>query len=733
MQNSGVSSFRYYAFISYSHQDKAWADWLHKVLETYAVPKRLVGQTTAAGAIPKRLTPVFRDRDELASAHDLGRKVNEALAQSANLIVICSPRSAASRWVQEEVLAYKRLGRAEQVFCLIIDGEPNASELSGREAEECFAAALRFQLDADGQPTTQHAEPIAADARVGKDGKGNAKLKLIAGLLDVGFDTLKRREMHRRNRRLAVIAAFAVAMMAITSTLAVAALFSRHAAEVARVDAQRRQKQAEDLVGFMLGDLNDKLGQVQRLDIMEAVDDKAMAYFASLPTKDVTDKALAERAKALEKIGVIRQGQNHLSTAMDAYQAAAGIAGALARATPADAARQIAYSRVLAYIGMVDWYQGKLDDAQQAFEAAQHALRGAASHAVQNTELIFQLTVIDNNIGHVLEARGHFDQATTQYQLMLNLVRGLTSKRPDNTEWTAQLGTAHNNLGKLALLRGDMATAVTEYRADDAIESTLLARNPKDNLQRENTLLVRGILGRTLAMVGDMDPGKSDLQQAVDMADGLIKIDRGNNAFPEDFARYATQLARLQRLDGNRTASLELTGRALSILEELTRQDSTNTSLQRELAEAKIERAAELDTDGNGDPAREQLKGALSMIDPLLAKQPHDRNLVLSKAAAQLLLANITSDPPAVRALRESVLTTLKAEQGGRKDPRLLALQVEALLSMESTSEARPLIGQLWHTGYRDAQLLATLQHRHIPYPVNPKFQKTLTANTRTR
>src|SRR5678809_538474 len=94
-----VSSPRFRAFISYSHQDELWAQWLHKALESYRVPRKLVGQTTAAGVIPERLAPIFRDRDELPSATDLNRKVNEALGESANLIVVCSPRSAASRWV----------------------------------------------------------------------------------------------------------------------------------------------------------------------------------------------------------------------------------------------------------------------------------------------------------------------------------------------------------------------------------------------------------------------------------------------------------------------------------------------------------------------------------------------------------------------------------------------------------------------------------------------------------
>ncbi|MDA3913632.1 toll/interleukin-1 receptor domain-containing protein [Oleiagrimonas sp.] len=161
---STVSSLRFRVFISYSHRDKVWADWLHKTLEPYAIPKRLVGEVTQVGPVPRRLTPIFRDRDELASAHDLGAKDNKALAQSANLIVICSPRSAASRWVDEEVLSFRRLGRGERIFCLVVDGEPNASALPGQSAEECFSPTLRHAVDARGVLTDRPAEPIPADA-----------------------------------------------------------------------------------------------------------------------------------------------------------------------------------------------------------------------------------------------------------------------------------------------------------------------------------------------------------------------------------------------------------------------------------------------------------------------------------------------------------------------------------------------------------------------------------------
>src|SRR5579884_1014926 len=199
-----MSDFKYWAFLSYSHRDKPWGDWLHKALETYRVPKALVGRPSRDGVVPAHIFPIFRDREELPVAADLSANIDAALRQSRYLIVICSPRSAKSRWVNEEVLNYKRLGRADRVLALIVDGEPNASEPKpGFSAEdECFPPALRFEVGARGELSRSQTEPIAADARGGSDGKSNAKLKLLAGLLGVNFDDLKQRENERRIRRL---------------------------------------------------------------------------------------------------------------------------------------------------------------------------------------------------------------------------------------------------------------------------------------------------------------------------------------------------------------------------------------------------------------------------------------------------------------------------------------------------------------------------------------------------
>ena len=164
-QQTGPQEYKYWGFISYSHADEKWADWLHKSLETYGVPKQLVGKPTKYGPIPKRAFPIFRDRDELPSSADLGDKLTAALTGSRYLIVICSPRAVASQWVNEEIKTFKSLGREAQVLCLIVDGEPYASLNPQLGLEECFPEPVRYQVDENRHLTDIRTEPLAADAR----------------------------------------------------------------------------------------------------------------------------------------------------------------------------------------------------------------------------------------------------------------------------------------------------------------------------------------------------------------------------------------------------------------------------------------------------------------------------------------------------------------------------------------------------------------------------------------
>jgi tetratricopeptide (TPR) repeat protein len=729
-QRSTAQAVRYRAFISYSHRDKTWAAWLHRALETYAVPHRLIGRVTDRGAVPKRLVPIFRDTDELATARDLGKEVSDALAQSACLLVVCSPEAALSRWVDEEIRTYQRLGGAERIFCLVVAGEPNASRMAGRGAEECFPPALRQRYDAEGNLTDDVIEPLAADVRPGGDGKHDALCKLVAGMLGVGLDELKRRDLQRRARRAVAISTVAVAVMIVTTILAISATIARRDAVAASHVAERRQKDAEDLVAFMLGDLNDKLAQVSRLDILEAVDDRAMAYFQAQPTHEVSDRALLQRATALEKIGSVRLDQGRLDAALASYEAARSVAASLTAKEPADIPRQVLLAEIVTFIGMVHWRQARLDDAQHAFADARATLARAEQTAPENNDLHFQLAMLDNNMGRVMEARGAIDEAEKHYGDMLARMQRLAVAEPHDADVAEWLGSAHYNLGKVALLRGEIANAIAQYSADEAIQARLSSADPKDANRKDSLLTVQAILGRAQALAGDVPAGMQRLQRAVDAAHTLVALDATNTDAQEHVALFSTHLARLRRLTGDASAARELMATALPIFMGLRKQDAHNAGWQREYAEARTEESLQAGQRGDTALARASAAEAMAVLEPLKAAQPGDRATLLATLSAHLAAADVSPDPAKARALREGALHDAATPTHGQTDPRLVAFQVEAMLALGRHAEAEPLIRTLWNAGYRDPALVQQLRRAHIDYPVNQAFQRELVAAT---
>jgi hypothetical protein len=98
----------YDAFISYRNvvRDSRWAKWLIDALENYRVPAELQQR----GCAP-RLRKIFRDEDEVPASGDLYDQIRQALIASRFLIVVCSPYTPRSVWVQREIAAISEARR----------------------------------------------------------------------------------------------------------------------------------------------------------------------------------------------------------------------------------------------------------------------------------------------------------------------------------------------------------------------------------------------------------------------------------------------------------------------------------------------------------------------------------------------------------------------------------------------------------------------------------------------
>lgn len=297
---------RYGAFLSYSHKDAGAARWLHRRLESYRIPRRLARTGTARPALPQRLGPIFRDREELAAGHDLSEGVRAALARSDALVVLCSPDAAVSVWVGREIAAFRELNPGKPVLAAIVRGDP----------ADCFPEMLRE--GADGAAL----EPLAADLRPEGDGRRLGLLKLVAGLAGIGLDALVQRDAQRRIRRvMAVTLAAAVAVIA----MAVLTIFALSA----RAEADRQRKEAEGLVEFMLTDLRDRLKGVGRLDVLTAVNRRALGYYRQQDVAVLPADSLERRARILHAMGEDDERRGDFDRALAQFDEASRTTAAL--------------------------------------------------------------------------------------------------------------------------------------------------------------------------------------------------------------------------------------------------------------------------------------------------------------------------------------------------------------------------------------------------------------------
>ena len=192
------------------------------------------------------------------------------------LVVVCSPASARSKWVDQEVLTFKRLGGEDRILALIVAGEPNAAD------EECFPPSLRFQLGPDGELSDRAAHPIAADLRPDGDGKRMATLKLVAGLTGVALDQLVQREAQRRYRRLAATAIAGFSGMALTGALALYA-------NARRIEADRESATARATSDYLVATFalanptNENPRAVTAYTILERSAERARTELAGQP------------------------------------------------------------------------------------------------------------------------------------------------------------------------------------------------------------------------------------------------------------------------------------------------------------------------------------------------------------------------------------------------------------------------------------------------------------------
>ena len=240
-------------------------------------------------------------------------------------------------------------------------------------------------------------------------------------MIGVGLDELVQRETTRRHRQLAWLAAASLAGMGVTSTLAVTAI-------QARDSARDQRREAEGLISFMLGDLKDKLEPIGRLDALDGVGGRVLAYYQKQDTSALPDLSLMQRSSALSLMASVANSRGDLDGAMRLYrEAMAGTSEAIRR-KPNDPQRIFDHAQNVFYVGDIALRRGDQKAAEAAFRNYKTLSDREVALDPDNMKWRVEAQSADANLGVMLFNERRFPEASNSWNK--RFARWMHSRRP---------------------------------------------------------------------------------------------------------------------------------------------------------------------------------------------------------------------------------------------------------------------------------------------------------------
>ncbi|MDB5672833.1 MAG: toll/interleukin receptor protein [Alphaproteobacteria bacterium] len=474
-------------------------------LEGYRLPRRLAGSDGERGLVPARLTPIFRDREELPAAGDLSERVPAALAVSGSLIVVCSPNAAASPWVAKEIETFRQLHSDRPIFAAIVAGEPG----------QCFPPALRHGHGGE-------IEPLAADFRKDSDGRRLGLLKLVAGIAGIGLDQLVQRDAQRRIRRVTAVTLAAIIGMLVAATMAIVAIN-------ARAEAQRQRREAEGLVEFMLTDLRDRLKGVGRLDVLTAVNQRALGYYQKQDIRRLTPDSLERRARILHAMGEDDQNRGEMNHALAEFREAARATAALLAAKPHDPNRIFDHAQSEFWYGSLSYYQGDKRGAATGFGQYRKLADRLIEIDPENPDWLKEAAFAEGNLCTMALVRPrHSSEALRACSAAFEHMQEAEVRAKDSRSYRAPLANRHAWLADAEFANGHRASAWSQRRREGILLDELLREDPR-NLDYQDMKVGHELGVAKLEQAhGDGHAARARLTRALDQVKTMIARDPKN-------------------------------------------------------------------------------------------------------------------------------------------------------------------------------------------------------------
>ena len=480
-----------------------------------------------------------------------------------------------------------------------------------------------------------------------------------------------------------------------------AAVAAEARAVAARAEAEHRRDQAEDLIEFMIGDLRKKLEPVGRLEILDDVAIRTLAYIDELDPATLTASELARNAKAVNQLGEVRVRQGKSPEALALFGRSLALTTAAVKREPRNSNALLVHGETHYWLADGLRLLGKYDEA--LVHMREYMKTGDALAAIDPKSDKFQLERAygHSGVGVILEAKGNLKEAAEQYRVSLEVKQLLADRAPGDANAQAELARAFNKMGVILYRQANLRASNDYLRRENAIYRTLVEREPQQMQWKERLAFSMAYLARGLDSVGERSAAVALLREELAVETELAARDPENVEWQRAMAVTSAKIGRGVMETGDSRAAVPLLAAAYRRITDVRQLAPTRASFAIDAANVATDygRALAATGDVRGIAVLEQ---ALRIAEQQRATP--GANLQIGRAALYLGDALAPTRPAAARAAWTRAASELPPLDV-TTDPVQLAVWWRILLRLGKENEAREVLARLRLSGYATDEL----------------------------
>lgn len=307
--------------------------------------------------------------------------------------------------------------------------------------------------------------------------------------------------------------------------------------------AERKRLEAENLMGYMIGDFADKLRSVKRMDLLEGISEQALSY--------------VEQAQQASEYGFFTL-------------------------SPPKASFELRFQHALSLQAMAEvrFYRDDTETAKQLYEEADKRLSALLEEQPNNFELLKAAGANAFWLGDIELRSYNFVLADEQFNRYLRYSEKMLKLSPSNPDALLELSYATNSIGSVAFRQQDFDKALSFFESSLAYKQKLLEKSVSPIITATAVADTYSWIASIQIHEGRIHEAQLTFAKAETILEKSLSTYSGNAEIIETLSLIKMNAAKSRQFIEDPSVSVEQLNDAKKLLIQILEQDPDNSSWQ---------------------------------------------------------------------------------------------------------------------------------------------------------